>query len=155
MPIVAEPQPTRMRSSIAPLTNHFFAKSPIRPGAATDAHALFHRAVDDRRMSRLYNDARAAVDRHFDDLAVAEIEQRLAGDAALFLAPMRQVIDAAEREHLRAVLAGGHVPDGLAGDANGRAFGPEMAVAVDLQLDAAIGVDALGDDGHHVDTRDL
>ncbi len=126
-----------------------------RRRAAADAHALFHRAVDDGRAARLHDDAGAAIDRHLDRLAVAEIEQRLAGDAAFFFAAMRQMIDAAEREHLRAVFAGRDVPDRLAGNAHGSAFRPEIAVGVDLQLHAAIGVDALGDDGHHVDAVDL
>ena len=65
------------------------------------------------------------------------------------------MIDAAERQHLRAVFAGRDMADRLALGAHGRAFGAEMAVGVDLQLDAAIAVDALGDDRHHVDAVDL
>ena len=39
--------------------------------------------------------------------------------------------------------------------AHGRRFGAEMAVGVDLHLDAAIGEDALGDDGDQIDALDL
>src|SRR5262249_12320618 len=92
-----------------------------------------------------------AVDDKLYALAVAEIEQRLTGDAALSFAAMREVIDAAEREHLRAIFPGRHMADRLALGAHSRAFCAEVAVGVDLKLDAAIAVDALGDDRHHVD----
>ena len=129
MPIVAEPQPTRMRSSSLPLMIGALPACTITlaPPSTTSSTGL----------------------------AVAEIEQRVAGDAALLLAAVGEVIDAAEREHLRAVFAGRHMADRLALGAHDRAFGAEMAVGVDLQLDAAIAVDALGDDGHHVDAVDL
>ena len=126
-----------------------------RRRAAADPHALLELAVDDRRLAGLHDHARAAVDDELDRLAVAEIEQGLAGDAALLLAAVGEVIDAAEREHLRAVFAGRHMADRLALGAHGRAFGAEMAVGVDFELHAAIAVDALGDDRHHVDAIDL
>ena len=45
--------------------------------------------------------------------------------------------------------------DRLALGAHDCDFGAEMAVGVDFQLHAAIAVDALGDDRHHVDSIDL
>jgi hypothetical protein len=45
--------------------------------------------------------------------------------------------------------------DRLAVGAHHGAFGAEMAVGVDLHLDAAIGEDRLGHDGHHVGALDL
>ena len=45
--------------------------------------------------------------------------------------------------------------DRFALGAYGRTFRPKMAIGVDLQFDAAIRVDALGDDGHHVYAVDL
>ncbi len=45
--------------------------------------------------------------------------------------------------------------DRLACGAHGRRLGAEMAVGVDLHLDAAIGEDALGHDGDEVDALDL
>src|SRR6185437_2964978 len=111
--------------------------------AAPHAHSLLKLAVDDRRLAGLDDDSRAAVDAQLDRLAVAEIEQRLAGDAALFLSAMGEMVDAAEREHLRAVFAGGDVADRLALGAHQCTFGAEVAVGVDLLLDAAIAVDAL------------
>ena len=65
------------------------------------------------------------------------------------------MMHAAERQHLRAVFAGRHMADRLALGAHRRLLGAEMAVGVDLHLDAAIAEDALGDDGDHVDAVDL
>ena len=126
-----------------------------RRRAAADPHALLMLAVDDRRLAGLHDHARAAVDDKLHAFAVAEIEQSVAGDAALFLAAVGEVIDAAEREHLRAIFAGRHMADRFALGAHDCAFGAEMAVGVDFELDAAIAVDALGDDRHHVDPIDL
>ena len=119
--------------------------------AAADPHALLARAVDDRRPVGLHHDGRAAVDRELDRLLVAEREQRVAGDDALLLAAAGQVMHAAERQHLRAVLGGGDVADRLALDPHRRLLGAEIAVGVDLHLDAAVAEDALGHDGDHVD----
>src|SRR5262249_4404131 len=57
--------------------------------------------------------------------------------------------------HLRAIFAGRDVTDRLAFHAHRRRFRPEIAVGVDLHLDAAIAEDALGHDRHHVDAVDL
>src|ERR1700722_15357342 len=77
-----------------------------RRRAAADPHALLKFAIDDRRLAGLHDHARAAVNDKLDTFAVAEIEESIAGDAALFLAAVGEVIDAAEREHLRAIFAG-------------------------------------------------
>ena len=82
-----------------------------RGRAAADPHALLELAVDDRRLAGLHDHARAAVDRELDRLAVAEREQRVAGDDALLLAAAGQVTHAAERQHLRAVFGRGDVAD--------------------------------------------
>src|ERR1700733_14454927 len=65
------------------------------------------------------------------------------------------MMDAAERQHLRAVFACGHMPYRLALHANGCGFRAEETVGVDLHLDAAIAEDALGDDRDHIDAIDL
>ena len=57
----------------------------------------------------------------------------------------------AERQHLRAVLACRHMPDGLALRTYGRGLRPEMPIGVDLHLDAAIGEDALRHHGDEID----
>ena len=126
-----------------------------RRRAAADPHALLMLAVNNGRLPGLHDQARAAVHDKLDSLAVAQVEESVAGDAALFLAAVREVIDAAEREHLRAIFAGRHMADWLALGADSRAFRAEMAVGVDFKLDAAIAVDALGDHRHHVDPIDL
>ena len=56
------------------------------------------------------------------------------------------MVHPAERQHLRAVFACGDVADRFAPRAHSRRLGPEMAVGVDLYLDAAIGENALGYD---------
>ena len=119
--------------------------------AAAHAHALLARAVDHRRPVGLHHHGRAVVDRKLDGLAVAERQQRLAGDDAFLLAAADQVMHAAQRQHLRAVLGRGDVAHRLALDAHRRLLGPEIAVGVDLHLDAAVAEDALGHDGDHVD----
>ncbi len=126
-----------------------------RRRAAADPHALLELAIDDRRLAGLHDQARAAVNDKLDTFAVAKIEERIAGDAALFLAAVGEVIDAAERKHLRTIFAGRHMADWLALGAHNCAFRAEMAVGVDFELHAAIAVDALGDHRHHVDPIDL
>src|SRR5439155_20849 len=123
--------------------------------AAADPHALFGHAIDDRRLAGLDHERRAAIDREFDRLAVAQIHQRVAGDAAFLLRAAGQMVHAAERQHLRAIFAGGDVADRLALRAHGRGFWAEIAIGVDLHLDAAIAEDAVGDDRDHVDAVDL
>ena len=61
------------------------------------------------------------------------------------------MVHAAERQHLRAVLGRGDVADHLALAAHVGLLGAEVAVGVDLHLEAAVAEDALGDDGDHVD----
>src|SRR5262249_29513263 len=133
----------------------FLGKHADGPRAATNPHAFLDYAIDDGRPPGLHHHGRAAVDCQLDRLAVAEIHQRVAGDAAFLLRATGQMMHAAEREHLRAIFARGHVADGLALRAHGRGFGTEIAVGVDLHLDAAIAEDAFGHDRHHVDAIDL
>jgi hypothetical protein len=124
-------------------------------GTTSDPHAFLGLSVDDRRLPRGDDDARAAVHRNFHRLAVTQGKQAFAGDAAFLLRSAGQVPHAAERQHLRAVLSRRDMPDLLAIDADRRALGAEMAVGVDLHLHAAVAEDALGDDGDHVDAVDL
>ena len=126
-----------------------------RRRAAADAHPAFLDAVDDRRLAGLDDHGLALVDGQLDRLAVAELEQGVAGDAALLLRAAGEMVDAAEREHLRAVFAGGDMADRLALDAHRCLLGAEEAVGVDLHLDAAIAEDALGHDGDHIDAVNL
>src|SRR5581483_6170679 len=119
--------------------------------AATDPHALLARAVHHGRLAGLHDHGRAAVDAELDRLAVAQIHQRIAGYAAFLLRSASQMMHAAEREHLRAVFAGRDMADRLALRAHGRLLGAEIAVGVDLHLDAAIAENALGHDRNHVD----
>ena len=129
MPMVAEPQPTRMRCSVTPST--------------TGARPAWTVTVAPSSIGEL------------DRLAVAEREQGGAGGAALGLRAAGQVLDAAEREHLAAVLGGGDVADRLAAGADDGALGAEVAVGVDLHLGAAVAEDRLGDDGDDVGALDL
>ncbi len=122
-----------------------------RRRAAADAHALFRRAVDDRRLVGLHDDRRAAVDLQLDRLALHSASIVSQVTTAFLLGAAGQVVHAAERQHLRAVLDRGDVADRLALDAHRRLLGAEVAVGVDLHLDAAVAEDALGDDGDHVD----
>ena len=61
-----------------------------RRRAAADPHALLQLAVDFGRLAGRDDHAGAAIDGQFHRLAVAEIEQGLAGDAALLLAAVSQ-----------------------------------------------------------------
>ena len=65
------------------------------------------------------------------------------------------MMHAAERQHLRAIFAGRDMADRLALRAHRRGLRAEMAVGVDLHLDAAIAEDAFGHDRDHVDAVDL
>ena len=134
---------------------------PLRPEdadggtAAADAHAGLGDAVDDGGVAGLDRDGNAAIDGEGGGALVGQREHGGAGDDALALAAARQVVDAAEREHLAAVFGGGDVADGLALGADRGAFGAEVAVGVDLHLEAAIAEHAFGDDGDHVDAVHL
>ena len=123
--------------------------------AAADPHPLFRHAVDDRRIAGLHHHGGAAIDGQFHRLAIGEIHQRVAGDAAFLLGAAGQMMHAAERQHLRAVFAGRDMADRLALRAHGRGLRAEIAVGVDLHLDAAIAENAFGHDRDHVDAVDL
>ena len=56
-----------------------------RRRAASHPHPLLSHAVNDRRISSLHDDVGAAVDRQIDRFTVAQIHQRVTGDAALLL----------------------------------------------------------------------
>src|ERR1700756_3474294 len=66
-----------------------------------------------------------------------------------------QVTDSAERQHLRAVLAGGYMPNRFSLRADQIGFRPQVAVGVDLQLDAAVAKDSLGHNRDHVQAIDF
>ncbi len=123
--------------------------------AAAHPHALFGHSVDDGGIAGLYDDGSAAVDGQFHRLAVGEVHQRVAGDAAFLLGAAGQMMHAAEGQHLRAVFAGRHVPDRLAFRTDDCSLGSEIAVSVDLHLDAAIAENPFGHDRDHVDAVDF
>src|SRR5690606_21462534 len=106
----------------------------------------------DGRLARLHHQLRAAVDAELDRLLVAQRHHYVAGDAAFFLAAAGEMVHAAQREHLRTVFGRRDVPDDLALVAYVGLLGPQVAVGVDFDLEAAIAEYALGDDGDHVDT---
>ena len=65
------------------------------------------------------------------------------------------MVNAADRQHLRAVLDGGDVPDRLAVNADGRLFRTEIAVGVDFQLETAVTENALSHHRDHIDAMML
>src|SRR6218665_2313174 len=97
IPITAQPPPAppppRGRGSATPLT------MGARPG--------------------LQQQLRASVYAQFHRLFVAQPLHQLGGDAALLAAAAGQVLHAAERQHLRAVLRRGHMAHRLALAAHG------------------------------------
>ncbi len=138
----------------------YFAKPllgehPDRSRAAADAHALFANVVDDGWLAGLHNHGRTLVHGELDRFSIAQVQQRVAGDGAFLAAAAGQVANAPEREHLRAVFAGGHVADGLALRTDKIALRPEVAVGVDLHLHAAVAEDAFCDDRDHVHALDF
>src|SRR4029453_4040796 len=90
MPIVAEPQPTRIRSSILPLiTGGVPARAmPVAPALTASPTPPPGRVLvlagDHRGLAGLDDRGGAGIDRDLPRLAVAEAEQRVAGDAAFF-----------------------------------------------------------------------
>ena len=120
--------------------------------AAADAHAHLGRAVDDRRRAGLHDHARGR------RRSPAPRPRRCTASSSAsqvtlpsFLVPPVRCRTPPMREHLRAVFGRRHVADLLALDAHRRRLGAEMAVGVDLHLDAAVAEDALGHDGDGVD----
>ena len=129
MPMVAEPQPTRMRCSVTPSTiggRPAWATSVAPPSTASSTG------------SRLQSARRAA---------------QVARPSA-FEPPVRCSTPPSE-SIWRAVLGGGDVADRLAAGADDGALGAEVAVGVDLHLGAAVAEDRLGDDGDDVGAVDL
>src|SRR5262249_60470840 len=131
--------------------SHWCAKLRTAPPAAATRHPPLSDAVDARPAPRLDDELCPTFDLDVHRLLVPEREHRVARDPAFLLAAAGQVLHAAEREHLRPVLHGRDVPHDLALRADGRALGPDVAVGVDLHLEAAITEDPFGHDAHHVD----
>src|SRR5690242_2588213 len=77
--------------------------------ATADPHSLFGHAIYDWRPAGLHYNGRAAIDLEFHRLAIGEVHQRVAGDAALLLRTTGQMMDATERQHLRTIFAGRNV----------------------------------------------
>ncbi len=125
MPTVAEPQPTRMRSSSRPST------MGALPACTTTAWPP----------SMVSSTASPA--HSFKSVSQVTLPSFLLPPVRCRTPPMR--------EHLRAVLGRRHVADHLAAGADRRLLRPQMAVGVDLHLDAAVAEDALGHDGDGVD----
>ena len=125
-------------------------------GTAADAHKTLFLAIDDRGAARLDRDGGVVLaDLHLDGFTVTELEECVAGHTAFGLGSAGQVFDAAEGQHLGAVFGCHDMADGFTGDAHDVAFLTDVAVGVDFHLHAAVGEDALGHDGDHVDAVDL
>ena len=73
----------------------------------------------------------------------------------MFFAAACEVMHAAQTQHLRAIFSRGDMAHHFAIEQNSGAFFAQMAVGVDLHLQAAIAEDAFGDHGHHVHTSRL
>src|SRR4051794_8310890 len=123
--------------------------------AAADAHTLFRHSVDHRGMTGLHYHTGASIDDEFDRFAITEVHQRIAGDATFLLRTSGEMMNAAQRQHLRAIFARGHMADRFAVDPNRCGFRTEVAIGVDLHLDAAVAEDAFRDHGDHIDAVDL
>src|SRR5882672_4814404 len=106
--------------------------------SAAYSHPLFSGAVDDGRLARLHNDRGTFIDREFDRLAIAQVQQRLTGHGPFAAAASGKMANSAQREHLRTVFTGGDVSYGLALGANQVCFGTEESIGIDLHLDAAV-----------------
>ena len=119
-------------------------------GAAADPHALLTLVIDDGGAARLDHHLGATLHPDFHRPAAAEVEHGLAGYIALALGAAGQVAHAAQGQHLGAVLGRGDVADLLALAHDGRLLGAEIAVGVDLHLEAAVAEDALRDHGDHI-----
>src|SRR5258708_953409 len=120
-------------------------------GAAADTHAFFSHPIDDRWLPCLHNHRGAFIDSEFHRLTVAEVQQGFTSYRALAAAASGEMPDAAEREHLRTVLAGSDVPYGLPLRADKVRFRAQVSISIDLQFNATVAEDAFGDDGDHVD----
>ena len=126
-----------------------------RRGSAPHAHPLLDDPVDDRRLARLQHELGPLVDRELRRLAAAEREQRLHRHQPSRFDAAGEVVHAAEREHLRPVLAGRDVADGLARGPDELSLGADVAIGVDLHVDAAVAEDRLGHHRHRVDPCDV
>src|SRR5258706_5217983 len=118
--------------------------------ATANAHPLFSCAVDDGCLARLDNHGRAFIDRKFHWLAIAQVQQRLTSQGAFFATASGEMANAAEREHLRTILAGGDVPDGLALSTYQIRLRTKVSISIDLHFSAAVAEDAFRDYADHI-----
>ena len=125
-------------------------KDADRGRAAAQAHPHFGHTINHRRLAGLNLELCATVDLQIHRAAIAQRLHRLDRDAALTFAAAGQVVHAAQAQHLRAIFRGADVTDDFALTAHAGLLRAEPAVSVDLQFEAAIAEDALGDDGDHV-----
>ncbi len=132
------------------LAEPLFGEHANRGRAAADPHALFLCAIDRGRLACLHHHGGAVVNAEFYRLAVAQIQQRLAGRRAFLATAAGQVAHTAERQHLRTVFAGGDVPDGLTLRSNCIRLWPQMTVSINLYLDAAVAENSFSDHGDQV-----
>ena len=129
MPMVAEPQPTRIRSSRAPSTRGGrpdWTSTVAPPSMASVTAPPLHSASSVSQVTR---------------------PSRFAPPVRWWTPPSESIC-----EPYSPVVTW---PHGLAVDARQRPLGAEVAIRVDLHLDAAVGEDPLGHDRHDVDALDL
>ena len=123
-----------------------------RRRAAADAHALLLDAVDDRRLAGLRR-RRARRLRSCSStgcLLPSAIIISQVMRPSFFVPPVRWCTPPSDR-NCEPYSIVRDVADRLAAVAHRRLLGAEVAVGVDLHLEAAVAEDALGDDGDHVD----
>ena len=138
------------------LAEPLLRKHADRGRSAADTHAFFLHAVDDRRLVGLHDRwwrRRRSSARQLCRCRDSAGCRRYAVPS--LAAAAGQVTHAAERQHLRSVFVGGDVADGLTLRAHGAAFGAEMPVGIDFQLDAAVAENSLGHDRDHIHASDF
>ena len=118
---------------------------------AADPHALLRHPVDNRRAPGLQHNRGSPVDRYLLSPLVPQGFHEFDRDPALFFTSPGEMVHPTQTKHLRTVLGGRHMADDFAATAHGSLLRSKISVGINLDLEAAVAKDALGDHGDQID----
>src|SRR5690606_30509569 len=112
--------------------------------AAAHPHTLLFNPIDYRRLSGLHHKLGAAFDGQLDRLLITQSHHHVARKTAFFFTAASKMMHPAQGKHLRTVLGRRDVSDDFPFMEDIGLLGPQVAVGVDFDLEAAIAEDSFG-----------